>query len=43
MTWGNPNFITLEAAAADKHVVHRSELSLQKAGSLGFERDRRPP
>ena len=32
----------LEAAAADKHVVHRSELSLQKAGSLGFGRDRRP-
>ena len=32
----------LEAAAADKHVAQRSELSRQKAGSLGFGRVRRP-
>jgi hypothetical protein len=28
--------------AVAKHVIHRSTLSRQKAGSLGFERDRRP-
>ena len=32
----------LEAAAADKHVAQSSELNRQKAGSLGFEGNRRP-